>query len=730
MATFDNNFRSGYIVRINWWVNSQDIANNCTNITVQAQLISTGSSYTIRASAVKNGTLNIDGTNYNFTFNASLSGNQTKTVYEQTVNIYHNSDGTRSCYIGLDLGIAVTLSGTYWGTVSTSGTATFDTIPRKSVITGISGDWFGDTMRITIDKKSGSFTTSVYLVVGGEWFNTVWRSGETEFSFTIPLDAMNKIPSATECTAQVIVQTWNGDSHIGSDTLDRWLGIPNWVTPAITGVDLNTDTQVNGSWMWVQYKSKLRVTTHSNGSYGSWITSVRVEFDGAYYWGDDIWTSMLSNSGDRLVGVTVWDSRGRTATWSGHASVGWYQNPWGTLSAYRCDANGNRDDTGGKYVRVTYSGDRAQLSGANPILIALDHKESGKEWSPNDASHTSSVGDTSIVIGSETAAYDLEKSYEIRLRISDWFTTTTKTVPISTAFVLMDFKAGGKGLGIGRVATKDHMVQMNLGLEIFSGRENNPNIGADIVFRNVGNEGNDIAICGAQPNSDELLCINRFTESSSGSSRRLWTIDKWNVIYNNANVEYHKGDIIFYDTTEGHMFLNNTHTYLYFNTLNIGAWNDTHGLGWRYNHETGQFTIRAGYDTASDRRIKYNFDEFSNWEDYYNFYMSLKPQTFKYNNDVRELTHIGMIAQDVADSLVDNNLMNEKLCLVQYAENDAMEDGREYSLAYQEFIPLNIKMIQKHEEEIKELNNIVARQQEEIDQLKDMVNQLVNQGGK
>mgnify|MGYP006395567371 CR=1 FL=1 len=36
----------------------------------------------------------------------------------------------------------------------------------------------------------------------------------------------------------------------------------------------------------------------------------------------------------------------------------------------------------------------------------------------------------------------------------------------------------------------------------------------------------------------------------------------------------------------------------------------------------------------------------------------------------------------------------------------------------------------KHEKEIKELNNIVAKQQEEIDQLKDMVNQLINQGGK
>ena len=705
MATFDNNFRSGYIVRINWWVNSQDIANNCTNITVQAQLISTGSSYTIRASAVKNGTLNIDGTAYNFTFNASLSGNQTKTVYEQTVNIYHNSDGTRSCYIGLDLGIAVTLSGKYWGTVSTNGTATFDTIPRKSVITGISGDWFGDTMRITIDKKSGNFTTSVYLVVGGEWFNTVWRSGETEFSFTIPLDAMNKIPSSTECTAQVVVETWNGDTHIGSDTLDKWLGIPSWVTPAITGVDLNTDTQVNGSWMWVQYKSKLRVTTHSNGSYGSWITSVRVEFDGAYYWGDDIWTSMLSNNGDRWVGVTVWDSRGRTATWSGHASVGWYQNPWGTLSAYRCDANGNRDDTGGKYVRVTYSGDRAQLNGANTFLLQLDHRESGKEWSGVEASHTSPVGDTAIVLGDNN--YDLEKSYEIRLRISDWYTNTIKTVPISTAFVLMDFKAGGKGLGIGRVATKDNMTQFATGIEIYSGRENNPNIGADLIFCNVSDKAQNIGICGAIPNSSNLLNIYRFTSSEEGNAGTIWSIDKWNNIYSRAPVNYFQNHIRFYDG-ESTVRYDGAPAYQFFAPGWLGYYDDSAGTIWSFDYSTKVLTLKAGY-TTSDERTKYDIDEFTNWNDFYNFYMSLKPKTFKYNDDMKNDTHIGLVAQDVAESIVDNNLMNEKLAIVKTLENDAMEDGREYKVCYQELISLNIKMIQKHEEEIKALNDRIAQ---------------------
>lgn len=731
MATFDNNFRSGYIVRINYWVNSQDIANNCTNITVQAQLISTGSSYTIRASAVKNGTLNIDGTAYNFTFNASLSGNQTKTVYEQTVNIYHNGDGTRSCYIGLDLGIEVTLSGKHWGTVSTSGTATFNTIPRRSTITGISGDYFGSNMTVTIDQKSSAFTTSVFVKTpNSDWVNVIWKQSGTSFTFTLPNSLINSLPQATECTGIVKVRTYNGDTEIGDDDWNKWMGVPAWVVPSISGVSLDTDTQVNGSWIFVQGKSKLKVTTNSSGSYSSWITSIRVTYDGANYWGGEVWTGTLWNHGSRTVEVTVWDSRGRSAAWSGHINVEWYGNPWGTLSAYRCDANGNRDDTGGKYTRVTYSGDKAYLAGANTFRIQLDHRESGKGWSSLDADHSSPKGDTSVILGSETASYDLDKSYEIRLRISDWYTTTTKVVPISTAFVLLDFKAGGKGLGIGRVSTEDHMIQTSMGLKLYAGRENNPNYGADINFCNVGNEGNQIAICGSHPSSDKLLDIHRFTDSASGSAGSIWHIDKWNRIYSYASNNFFKNAITFFNDDYGAIREDGATGYFYLGKEYFGAWNDSHGLVWRFNNGTGQLSLKNGYTTESDRRIKYDFDEFSNWEDYYNFYMSLKPQTFKYNNDVRELTHVGMIAQDVADSIVENNLTNEKLCLVQCQENDTMEDGREYSLAYQEFIPLNIKMIQKHEKEIQELNNIIAQQQEEIDQLKDMVNQLVNQGGK
>ena len=39
-------------------------------------------------------------------------------------------------------------------------------------------------------------------------------------------------------------------------------------------------------------------------------------------------------------------------------------------------------------------------------------------------------------------------------------------------------------------------------------------------------------------------------------------------------------------------------------------------------------------------------------------------------------------------------------------------------------------MIQKHEKEVQKLNNIITKQQDTIDQLKDIVNQLVNKGEK
>ena len=740
MATIDNNFRTGYRLRINWWVNSQDVASNCTNITAQVQLISTGSSYTIRASATKYGVLDIDGTEYSFSFNASLGGNETKTIFEKNVNIYHWGDGTRYFGIRAKAGIKVTLSGTFWDTVNVASdysytNCTLDTIPRRSTITGISGDWFGSDMTVTIDQKSSSFTTSVFVKTpNSDWVNVIWKQSGTSFTFTLPLSLVNSLPQACGCTGTVKIRTYNGDTEIGDDDWGKSMSVPESIVPSIDNTGVGSDTTVNGTPLFVQNKSRLNVQVAASGAYSSWITDVRVDYDGASYWGGNIWTNVQRIDGTRPVTITVWDSRGRTATYTRNdIYVQWYQNPWGNLQAYRCDANGNRDDTSGTRIKVIYSGDKAWLAGHNTFSLKIDHREQGGDWEAhNDIDTSSTTTETSFIFNYNSEQFSLEKAYEIRLRVSDWYTTTTYVVPISTAFVLMDFKAGGKGLGIGRVCTSDHQVQINMGLHLYAGRENNPDLGADLVFDNVSKSSDSIGICGGTPNSELLLQLYKFTDSNERASGPLIHIDRHGnyADYFNQHIIY--SNIFFAGDLERQIRYNNSTSYMYWgaNNGNIGAWDDSVGLLWNYDKTSQTVNLKAGYQAISDRRKKYDFDEFTNWDDFYNFYMSLKPQTFKYNEDMSERTYIGMVAQDVMESVVDNNLSNERLALVRERPNDDYEDGREYSLAYQELISLNVKMIQKHEEEIKELNNTIAKQQEEIDQLKDMVNQLVNQGGK
>ena len=684
--------------RIEVTQNWQDTANNYSNVTVKVFVYRTNTGYTTYGK----GTLycGIDGTSYSQGITSSQKiTNSGIYLFERTVNIYHNGDGTKSIWVSAYISHERVTSSDQGFTV------TLDTIPRRSTITGISGDWFGDPMTVTIDRKSSSFNTDVYVRANGDWRNVVWHSSDTSIGFTLPADLANNVTTSTECTGQVKIVTNNGDTYIGEDVWDKWMGVPSWMSPSISNVALDTDTCVNELWCWVQNKSKLRVRTTCSGSYGSWITTIRVEYDGTFYWGNDIWTNITAIDGDRPVHVAVWDSRGRQANWSGHISVHWYQNPWGTLEAYRCTADGTRDDVNGTYVRVIYSGDKASISGHNTFSLTIDSRETNYEWSSARVYTTTPTSWASAIIGD--GQFDLDKTYQIRLRVADWYTTTTKIVPISTSKVLLDFKAGGTGLGIGRVATLDNVTQFATGVEIYSGRDNRPDLGADLVFKNCGNQSQDIGVCGAVPNSNELLNIHRFTNSDEGRAGTIWNIDKWNCIYSYATTNYFQNHIRFFDG-ESTVRYNGAPAYQFFAPGWLGYYDDSAGTIWGFDYSTKVLTLKAGY-TTSDERTKYDIDEFTNWDDFYNFYMSLKPKTFKYNDDMKNDTHIGLVAQDVAESIVDNNLMNEKLAIVKTLENDAMEDGREYKVCYQELISLNIKMIQKHEEEIKALNDRIAQ---------------------
>lgn len=134
------NSYGGYYIGVDWKVNSQSTANNSSNVTATVYIRSTGNGFTINSSTSKSITVTINGTKYSGTNTIGISTNTKKNLLSKTIDVKHNSDGTKTCSFACSVQIGFTLSGTSLGTVSHSGNGTFNTINLNTAPTWTSDD--------------------------------------------------------------------------------------------------------------------------------------------------------------------------------------------------------------------------------------------------------------------------------------------------------------------------------------------------------------------------------------------------------------------------------------------------------------------------------------------------------------------------------------------------------------------------------------------------------------
>ena len=119
-------------------------------------------------------------------------------------------------------------------------------------------------------------------------------------------------------------------------------------------------------------------------------------------------------------------------------------------SFYRCNQDKTKNDAG-EYciVNVTYA--------IEPI-----NNQNIKRATLSSTAYTDT---RTLTTFTETVEYffavNMERSYEIVLTAIDAITSTSKTIRLSTAGVIMDFLRGGKGIGFGKVAETQNMVEVN-----------------------------------------------------------------------------------------------------------------------------------------------------------------------------------------------------------------------------------------------------------------------------
>lgn len=405
-----------------------------------------------------NNTIMIDGTKQTFS-SPSISSKGTHLLGTLTQTVNHAGDGSKSLSISVVFHIEATLSGVYYSTITASANIALDSIPRASGISMNAGT-LGSTATITISRASSSFTHTITYKFGSAAGTIAAKTSETSVSWTPALALGNQIPNTTSGTATLTCTTYNGSTSIGSKSINVKLNLPASVVPTITSLTATrVDGDVPSAWgIYVQTKSKAALSIHgAAGSYGSAIASYSITGGGFSGTSDTMTTGFLNTAGTITFTATVTDSRGRTsAAKTVSISVASYSAP--SFSSYlsqRCSSSGTLASDG-TYIKASVSYSYSSCSSKNSVTRAIYYRRMGAtSWTNANKSFASG---TAFTFGSGNIS--TESTYEIKYSLTDAFTTISIIDTVSTAAVIMDFKAGGTGIAVGKVAERNHCFEV------------------------------------------------------------------------------------------------------------------------------------------------------------------------------------------------------------------------------------------------------------------------------
>ena len=441
-GSFQTNLYGGVRgLQFNWWLISQDINSNYSDI--GWNFVGYGSSsstwyYTL------NGYLNINGGKV-FTQSSNKVELAVGTVLASgTTRIYHNSDGTKT--FGADGGATIFNYGTYQ---RGSGSWTLPTIPRASSGSGGSGN-IGSKVTINISRASSSFVHTL-LYSFGTLSGTIASNVGTSYTWTIPTSFYEQIPNANSGQGTITLQTYSNGTLIGTKSWNFTASVtnsnPTFSANNITYQDSNDSiVKITGNNQHiVRNISNLKVTfTEATPKNYASISKYEITFNGDNQTKTKASTidyGKVNSSQNLIVTIKVTDSRGNTVSASKTITILDWVNPKATITAKR--VNNYEDETKLKVVTSISS-----VNSKNSIVsIKYRYKK---------ASASSYSSYTSINNNQETQL-SLDKLFvwDFQIVIQDKFGSTTYNFQVPKGLPILFIDTIMQSVGINCFPTKN-----------------------------------------------------------------------------------------------------------------------------------------------------------------------------------------------------------------------------------------------------------------------------------
>ena len=443
--------------------NSQNVTNNTSNVTVSVRFYRTNTGYTTYGT----GTVycKINGT----TYSAAVTPDEKITnsgivLFTKTLNISHNTDGTKTLTTSAWISLNTPLTSS-----EQSYSQTLTTIPRATTPSiNVSSVALGGSITISMPRASSSFTHTLRYNFAGQT-GTIGTGLGTSTTWTVPLSLASQIPNTTSGILTVSCDTYSGSTKIGTKTDTVTCTVPASVVPTISSIAVSEGVSGLNAKIgaFVQGQSKINVTITASGAYGSTISNYVSKFGSSSFNGASFTISNVNTSGSVTLSVTVKDSRGRTATATQTITVLPYSIPQiNSFTGIRCDQNGTADEDG-QYVQLSYDYAISALNNNNDKTITIAYKlTSASSWTTLKTESNYSA-DTTYV---PSTVFSVDNSYDFKITVADYFKTVSYEIEVTTAFTLVDYSAGGKGMAIGKVAETENLLEIALPVS-FSGSE-------------------------------------------------------------------------------------------------------------------------------------------------------------------------------------------------------------------------------------------------------------------